>query len=231
MIINTAFARLIGCVLVVAASSASADTGKTTGTGANDQRDANGEIVVAGSAPSMAIGRPTVRDRGVFIAQVGTENHATVTQTAPVAVARIDQNGDRNRAFVAQRGAILAYADLRQSGMFNDATVTQGGSGGEAVLFATQAGTGNRIHSDQQSSDGGANAAALVQVGNGNLMALAQSGEDNLAQLTQDGDTNQMTASQSGAGNRLIWTQQGNGLSNLAIAQSGGQSLQVTQSR
>lgn len=71
----------------------------------------------------------------------------------------------------------------------------------------------------------------LAQYGNGNVMALTQDGSDNLAQLSQQGDGNLMTASQSGAGNRLIWAPQSNNLSNLGIAQTGGQALQVTQSR
>lgn len=214
MIIKTTFRSLIGSAFIVTASSAAAGT-DTSGAG----------------TPTLATARAPIRDRGVFIAQVGTENRATVTQVAPVALARIDQDGDRNRATIVQRGAITAYADLRQAGASNDATVAQSGSGGEAVILVTQIGSSNLIRSDQQSGRGAENGAVLLQAGTGNLMTLEQSGDDNLARLTQDGDNNQMTASQSGAGNRLIWTQQGNGLSNLAITQSGGQLMQVTQRR
>jgi len=56
-------------------------------------------------------------------------------------------------------------------------------------------------------------------------------GDGNQARLVQDGSGNAMTASQTGGHNQLAWTQTGDNLSDLAISQTGGQALQVTQSR
>ena len=64
-----------------------------------------------------------------------------------------------------------------------------------------------------------------------NECALAQSGDDNQALLVQNGSGNAMTATQTGGNNQLAWTQTGDNLSDLAISQSGGQALQVTQTR
>lgn len=191
----------------------------------------NGETVVVTAPPAMAIPRPAIRDRGVFVTQVGDTNRATAIQSAPTAYARVDQTGNRNVADIDQRGVAIAYVDLRQAGMRNDAVVTQDGSGSGNALFVAQSGTANVVRSSQTASGGAENAAVLAQYGTANTMALAQSGSDNLAQLTQSGDDNAMTASQSGAGNRLIWTQQGNGLSNLAISQTGNMAAQITQSK
>lgn len=190
------------------------------------------EKIVESAAPSIAIGRPAIRDRGVYISQIGIgSNVAAVSQTAPTAYARIAQDGERNRAGVQQDGRIIAYADLRQTGLLNDAAVTQRGSGGETILYVTQAGTGNSVQASQSSEAGAANGAILAQYGTGNAISLGQSGADNLARLTQEGDSNAMSASQSGNGNRLVWTQTGTRLTDLAISQTGGQSLQITQSR
>ena len=40
-----------------------------------------------------------------------------------------------------------------------------------------------------------------------------------------------MSASQTGGNNQLSWTQNGDNVSDLAISQTGGQALQVTQTR
>jgi len=40
-----------------------------------------------------------------------------------------------------------------------------------------------------------------------------------------------MTVSQTGGDNQLSWIQAGDNLSDLAISQTGGQAMQVTQSR
>ena len=72
-------------------------------------------------------------------------------------------------------------------------------------------------------------AAAVLQSGNGNLLTLIQDGDDNQARLTQDGDDNTMTATQLDAGNRIEWMQDGDGLSDLQITQTGGASIQITE--
>ena len=56
-------------------------------------------------------------------------------------------------------------------------------------------------------------------------------GNNNQALLVQNGSGNAMSASQTGGNNQLSWTQNGDNVSDLAISQTGGQALQVTQTR
>lgn len=74
-----------------------------------------------------------------------------------------------------------------------------------------------------------ANVAFITQAGVGGTIVLDQNGADNTARLTQVGDDNRMTATQNGRGNLLDWTQNGNHLPDLAITQSGNQTLYVVQ--
>lgn len=239
--------RLIGIgtatALLGLASPAAADTGKTPpgnpcakgngnpcgGNSGNPGHQGNaGGHSGNSSAPPMTIPRPTVVDRHVYITQIGSGNRATVDQAAPHAYASISQDGSGNQARVAQSGVAIAYADIRQLETANSIEVTQGGVTAGTMLRATQSGHANTISSSQTATTG-ENGAILYQQGAANRMTLTQSGGDNLADLSQTGDNNAMTASQSGSGNRLVWAQQGDGLSNLAISQSGGQSVMITQ--
>lgn len=182
-------------------------------------------------APPFTIPRPAVIDRHVFITQIGRDNRATVRQTAPNAYAKVDQDGDDNIATIAQNGSASGYVELLQRGTANDAAIGQSGtSTGNNTLYATQLGTANLLRVDQTAQAGG-NGAILLQDGGMNRITLGQAGSDNMAKLSQDGDRNAMTADQTGTGNRLIWTQTGNGLSDLAIKQTGGQSVMITQTR
>ncbi|MFD1789253.1 hypothetical protein ACFSC3_16985 [Sphingomonas floccifaciens] len=169
-------------------------------------------------------------DRHVYITQIGSGNRATATQTAPNAYASVHQDGTSNVATVKQSGVAIAYADICQLETANSAEVTQGGVTAGNMLRATQSGNANTISSSQTATTG-ENGAILYQQGAANRMTLTQTGGDNLANLSQTGDNNTMTASQSGSGNRLVWAQQGDGLSNLAISQSGGQSVMITQKK
>ena len=202
----------------------------TTGGGTGPQGGANRAPASEAPAPALTITRPTVRDRGVFVSQVGTGNVATITQSAADARAGVIQDGDHHRMTIDQAGTAASYAATSQTGVGNYGTIEQGGRGGGNATYLYQDGAANGATVSQY-ADNGENGAIVVQSGIGNGLSLTQSGADNLAQLEQHGDGNQMSASQSGGNNRLLWTQQGNNLSNLVISQSGNQSLQITQSR
>jgi len=190
-----------------------------------------GNGAIYSTPAAISITRPSVTDRGVYIAQVGDANRASVSQTAARAEARVEQSGARNVAAVTQRGTAIAYANLLQSGVLNDAAVTQGGSGGGNIARVSQRGTGNVVGATQNAMAGAENGAVLSQIGSSNTMSLAQNGADNQAVLTQDGSGNAMSVSQDGVANRLVWTQQGDHLANLTVAQTGGQAMQITQTR
>jgi hypothetical protein len=219
--------RLDGAIAVEGIAPSAGPTPTSGGT----SDSVSDEIVIEGSASEMSIARPTVAGRNVFVSQIGTRNTASVQQGAQTALARVIQDGDDNFASVAQHGSAAAYADVQQSGVDHIARVAQAGVGGGNTLFLTQHGGENSANAVQTSAGAVANGAVLAQSGSGNVMTLMQDGSDNLAQLSQNGVGSAMTASQSGEGNRLIWAQVGDGLSNLAIAQRGGGSLQITQSR
>lgn len=197
------------------------------GNGGNGNGHGNGGGQGGGG---FVLARPAVTDRHVYITQIGSENRATVRQTAPNAYARITQDGRANIARVTQTGVAIAYADLTQLGTANDALVTQGGVAAGTMLDARQDGVRNAL-TVSQTAETGELGAKILQAGNDNVMALTQSGGDNMAKLTQDGNGNTMTATQERQGNRLVWTQDGNNLSNLAITQSGGQTLWITQTK
>ena len=185
-------------------------------------------IVYDPNPAPIDISVPPVSGRGAYISQIGEANVATVTQTAPNALAIVDQDGARNEANVTQKGSGLGYVKAGQTGVANSAAVVQDGSG-QNVLYLNQNGTANIATSRQNASGAVHNGAVMAQVGNGNDMSLTQDGSDNRALLSQEGDGNAMTAVQNGDGNRLIWSQQGINLSNLQITQSGAQAMQITQ--
>ncbi|WP_395622492.1 hypothetical protein [Sphingomonas daechungensis] len=182
--------------------------------------------------PPIVIGIPAISKNAAYIDQVGDTNVATVSQTARVAYAEIDQDGGGNRTVLSQNGVGEAYASVSQKGSVNFAQVQQGGSG-QNVLYLDQSGNSNWAWANQNSAGEVYNGARMSQSGNYNDMALVQDGSDNLADLKQVGDQNGMSATQVGDGNRLAWTQQGTGLTDLRIVQTGGMEkggqLSVTQ--
>ena len=186
----------------------------------------DGEEVTA--SPGLPVALPVVTGKNVFITQVGEENRASVQQQSVRGYASVSQQGESNNAEVEQHGVELAYADLSQDGTANDARVAQSGLAPN-VAYVSQEGVGNRVVSLQSNEGAVYNAARMRQAGNGNVMTLAQSGDDNQADLAQDGNDNSMSAQQSGSGNRLEWTQQGDNLSAPTVIQTGGSSIQVTQ--
>jgi hypothetical protein len=176
----------------------------------------------------FTIARPG-NDRGAFITQIGNAGRAIISQTANPQYARIDQrSGDGNRAAVSQSGQGAHYALVAQDGSGNQVDLMQSGVGPEVALLQ-QTGNGNTMLFDQQGGSVSSGVAA-TQLGDNNAMTLAQSGDNNQARLVQDGSGNAMTASQTGGNNQLSWTQVGDNHTDLAISQSGGEALAVTQS-
>jgi hypothetical protein len=110
---------------------------------------------------------------------------------------------DRNHSILVQRG----------SGG-NDARVDQAGRGQSAYVYQESVGGENMLRIDQA---GSRNAAIGVQVGGQNVASIQQGGIDNMTFATQ-----------IGFGNSLVHMQNGVGLG-LAVTQSGGSSISVTQ--
>jgi hypothetical protein len=176
----------------------------------------------------FAVGRPG-NARGAFINQIGEQDVATITQSASSQYARVDQTGDRNDAAVAQGGSGAHYALVAQQGDYNELDLAQSGVAAQ-VAFVQQSGRFNEMALDQRGGSVGSGVVAS-QLGTGNAMELTQAGNNNQARLVQNGSGNEMTASQTGNNNQLSWTQNGDNLSDLAISQTGGRAMQVTQSR
>jgi len=176
----------------------------------------------------FTVARPG-NDRGAFITQIGNAGRAAISQTANTQYARVDQRGgDGNRAEVNQSGDGAHYALVAQDGSDNRVDLAQSGLGPEVALLQ-QTGSGNTMLFDQQGGSVSSGVAA-TQLGDNNTMMLAQSGDNNQALLVQDGSGNAMTASQTGGNNQLSWTQTGDNHTDLAISQSGGDAVAVTQS-
>ena len=181
-----------------------------------------------GGAPADAATMPEVDGRGVYVTQIGQSHTAQVSQSASSAYASVRQEGERNEAVVDQSGDGVAYSQIVQTGARNRGAVVQDGPGSN-LLYLAQSGQDNQAAAQQNATPGAHNGAILTQVGNQNVMALTQDGSDNQAVLAQQGDGNQMAASQLGDGNRLQWTQDGFGLPSLGVAQTGAQTIQITQ--
>lgn len=169
----------------------------------------------------IMLSMPPVSGRGAYINQIGDSNVASIVQAAPNAFAKIDQDGDRNTADVAQKDSGNAYLEVGQTGDSNFARVQQTGVGSN-VAYLTQDGSSNWAYVDQNAAGAVFNGARLSQTGNNNDMLLYQDGSDNRALLSQEGDGNGMTAVQLGVGNRLAWSQVGTNLTDLQITQTGG---------
>jgi hypothetical protein len=110
---------------------------------------------------------------------------------------------ERNQSILVQRG----------SGG-NDVRLDQAGRGQSAYVYQESVGGENRLRIDQAGSK---NAAIGVQVGGRNAASIQQGGIDNVTLATQ-----------IGFGNSLVHVQNGVGLG-LAVTQSGGSSISVTQ--
>lgn len=181
-----------------------------------------------GNVPVANNLKPTGGDSGAYVTQIGDNHVAQINQTAPSQYARITQRGNANEATADQRGG-RQFAELSQQGDDNKLEVEQKGSG-ENMLYLSQQGHLNNVKISQNEAGVTLNAAVIFQTGNGNDLSLIQDGSDNQAALIQDGDNNVLTATQIGDANRLKWTQKGEGLSDLAIQQTGGANIQISQS-
>ncbi|MEQ5788390.1 hypothetical protein J3454_10835 [Erythrobacter sp. NFXS35] len=243
--LTISFAALSSALLMVTAMPALADTDKVppgdpcgSGPGVGKGNPCNGNNGNEGANGNARSGQPEFQeielppseDTGVFISQIGTTNRAEADQGNNRSFTRIAQNGGENTADVTQGASGTHYASIGQTGDANKVVALQEGSG-QTVLLLAQQGDNNTAAIAQ--TDGGQrySAAAVMQNGNGNSLILVQDGDDNQARLTQSGDDNIMTASQIDNGNRLEWNQIGNGLSDLGIEQTGGSTVQITQSR
>ncbi len=216
-------------ILIAASLSFIAMPAWATGTSCGKGKTCPGQgQTVYGKADPITVNAPSFSDRGVYIKQIGDENTATVTQTAARARTDLLQQGNRNIAIIAQRGAGAKYAGIGQVGSNNSATAAQTGAG-SATLYVKQSGSSNTATAVQNASGALYNGAVLVQKGHNNAMALTQEGEGNRALLTQEGSSNRMAAVQTGNNNRLAWTQEGNNLSHPTVVQQGGGNMAITQ--
>lgn len=179
------------------------------------------------AAAGQAQGAP---ERGVFVTQIGDAPRATIVQRNSDSFAQIVQDGTNNELELEQEGAAPHRAQIAQDGDDNRVTASQDGDGSTDLALAQEGNGNTALVSQNEESALAETAATIVQRGNGNSIILAQDGSDNQAQLTQEGDSNVMTASQLDSGNRLEWNQIGDGLSDLQIVQTGGASMQITQS-
>lgn len=184
-------------------------------------------VMLATASAALAQNAP---ERGVFVTQIGDAPRAAITQRNADSLAEIVQDGTANQLDLEQEGTAPHRAQIVQDGDDNSVTARQDGDGSTDLALA-QEGNGNTVLVSQNEESALAETAAtIVQRGNGNSIILAQDGSDNQAQLTQEGDSNTITASQLDSGNRLEWSQIGDGLSDLQIVQTGGASMQITQS-
>lgn len=169
-------------------------------------------------------------ERGVFVTQVGDSPRANITQRNADSLAQVAQDGANNQTDLEQNGPAPHSAQIAQEGDDNRVIALQDGEGSTELALA-QEGNGNiALVAQREDSALAQTTATIVQRGNGNSIILAQNGTDNQAELTQEGDNNVMTASQTDSGNRLEWNQIGDGLADLQIVQTGGASIQITQS-
>lgn len=211
--------------------SLSSQSSSLTRISANPFLPVRGQKVATSVFPVTSNSVSESAGRGVYVSQVGDNNQATLSQRGLSASGKISQTGDRNVAVIDQRGSALQLAEIKQIGVSNDGVVDQSGTlGGNSVLLV-QSGANNTARAAQMSTGLSDNSAVVSQYGDSNTVMISQDGSSNSAELSQRGDDNRMTVSQLGVGNRLAWSQEGNNLTNLSIAQTGGQSIQITQSR
>jgi hypothetical protein len=191
---------------------------------------AAGILLAAAAVAAPALAQQSGPDRGVFVTQIGDGSRTDIAQQNADGFARVVQDGNDNRVTLTQKGIAPHRAQIAQDGDSNLVAAEQDGDG-STELGLGQDGSGNSaLVFQRETSAGGQSAAAILQRGNDNSLVLVQDGSDNQASLTQLGNGNTMTATQLDSGNRLQWTQNGDGLADLQITQTGGASLQITQS-
>lgn len=186
-----------------------------------------GCATLAMASPALAQAAP---ERGVFVTQIGDAPRATITQRNADSFARVVQDGMNNQTDLVQEGTAPHRAQIAQDGDDNTVNVTQDGDGSTDLTLVQEGNANAALVLQRELSVAEQSTASILQRGNGNTIILAQNGSDNDASLEQLGDGNTMTASQLDNGNRLQWSQNGDGLADLQIVQTGGGSLQVTQS-
>lgn len=225
---RTHSARLaIAAMMVLGAQTVQAQTGPV-----DPCAGATGGSCTTGAlSQPVELSRPAPLRTSAFVAQIGDNNTASISQNGAQQFARIGQDGDNGSARVTQNGAGTAFLEIDQAGLLNSFVSTQtAADGGGNIAVAAQQGEDNAILLDQSATAGSVNTAMLAQQGNGNQMQLGQNGSDNRAELVQLGDNNAMTATQNGSANQLRWVQNGSGLSDLQIVQSGNQAMSIIQS-
>ncbi|KPQ38506.1 MAG: curlin protein [Porphyrobacter sp. HL-46] len=183
--------------------------------------------LLATAAAAQAQGTP---ERGVFVTQIGDAPRAEITQRNADSLARVAQEGANNQLDLTQEGSAAHRAEIAQGGDDNTASAVQDGEGSTDLALAQEGNGNSAILFQREQSALAETSATILQRGNGNSIILAQDGSDNEALLTQEGDNNIMTASQIDSGNRLEWNQIGDDVADLQIIQSGGATMQVTQS-
>ena len=175
------------------------------------------------------IDTPNTPAANVFVEQIGVSNSGSVTQSSNRQKAAVSQDGANNALDMTQNDAGDHIAVVSQDGDDNEADVTQSGNG-QAIANLSQTGVDNVIILSQTDNGVLGTAAEIVQSGANNMVDLEQSGTDNQARLIQNGDNNAMTARQLNSGNRLEWVQDGSNLSDMAVEQTGGQTMFIMQS-
>lgn len=188
-------------------------------------------VAMAFAAVPAAFAQPLAPENaaasGVFVEQIGSGNSTTIKQSTRGSLASVRQEGQSNTGEIVQDAGSVQSASIEQTGDRNMAAITQGGDALNAAII-TQTGNANTAALAQEGVRIGA-VATIAQHGADNSALLAQAGSDNHANLAQVGDGNTMSASQIGIGNRLDWLQAGSGLSDLSVTQSGGATMQITQ--
>jgi len=130
------------------------------------------------------------------------------------------EDGDSSIIDTSPERILLGRPDRNQS------ILVQRGSGGN-VVRVDQAGRGQLVYVYQESI-GGENMLRIDQAGSKNAAIGVQVGDQNAASIQQGGIDNVTIATQIGFGNSLAHVQNGVGLG-LAVTQSGGSSISVTQ--
>lgn len=166
----------------------------------------------------------------VSIEQIGTDNIAEVTGESNSSVLIIAQRGEEQSAFVRLSG-VNNQGDVIQEGSDNSADVLITGTINTFSVSqsASEAGTlnGNQVLLEQI---GFGNTAFQTQVGSDNTMTLRQNGDNNFADLLQDGQSNLMELDQFGNDNSAALKQFQTRANPIIVRQSGGMSVEITQS-
>lgn len=179
-----------------------------------------------------------------YIAQIGVDNEAGVTQYDDAQDSSITQVSYLNTANVTQGDQTLAltdesygnassilqdglgnhFAEVTQLGLQNDTTIEQFGAGN--TIYVAQLWDFNRSFATQDGID---QYAEITQTGDGSLSELFQAGSGHRAYLLQSGNDNYSLINQFGADN-WAWVSQGDNNNSSTVIQSGmGNSAKVSQ--